>query len=94
VPQVQGGEIVARGVGDERGVAEALDGVEQAELGAGMGAFAAHDQAGARRPGIQVHEIGDLDHLSAVPGLPVGLAGLRTTRELPRSGGLWHAGAG
>jgi hypothetical protein len=75
VPQVRGGEIVAGGVGDERGVAQALDGVEQGELGAGMGAFAAHDQAGARRPGVQVHEIGDLDHLGAVPDLPARFAG-------------------
>jgi hypothetical protein len=75
VPQVQGGEVVAGRVGGERGVAQALDGVEQGQLGAGVGAFAAHDQAGAVWPPVEVDEIGDLGDLGAVAGLSVGFAG-------------------
>jgi hypothetical protein len=49
--------------------------VSNRELGAGVWAFAAHDQPGAIGPGIQVHQIGDLGHLGAVPDAAVGFAG-------------------
>ncbi|HET6948742.1 MAG TPA: hypothetical protein VFI47_00095 [Acidimicrobiales bacterium] len=56
-------------------MAEAFDGVEQGELGAGVGAFAAHDQAGALGPALQVHQFGDLDDLGAVADAAAGVAG-------------------
>jgi hypothetical protein len=34
-----------------------------------MGPLAAHDQPGTRRPGVQVDEAGELDHLGAVTSL-------------------------
>jgi len=37
LPELEGGDAVAGGVGDERGVPEPLNSVEQAELGAGRG---------------------------------------------------------
>lgn len=37
--------------------------------------FTAHDQPGARRPGIQVDQPGDLDHLCPVADLAAGFAG-------------------
>ena len=53
VAQLQGGDVVAVLVGDEGGVAVAL-GVEDLELGAGMGTLAAHDQPRALGPGGEV----------------------------------------
>ncbi len=69
------GDVVGGGVGDERGVPEAFDGVEQRQLGAGVRAFAAHDQPGALRPGVEVDELGELDDFSAVTTAAVGVDG-------------------
>ena len=55
-----------RGVGDEHLVAQAFDGVEQAQLGAGVGPFPAHDHPGAVGVGGQVDQVGELGDLGAV----------------------------
>ncbi len=66
--QLEAGDVVIVEVGDERCVAHAFDGVEQGELGAGVGALAAHDHPGPRRPGRQVHQVGELGDLCAGAG--------------------------
>ncbi len=43
MPQLQGGDVGVGLVGDEHLMAEPLGGVEQGELGAGVGSFAAGD---------------------------------------------------
>ena len=53
VAQLQGGDVGVVLVGDEGGVAVAGLAVEDRELGAGMGALAADDQAGALGPGAR-----------------------------------------
>jgi len=71
--ELERGDVVAGGVGDERGVPEPFDGVEQRQLGARVGAFTAHDQPGAGGPGVEVHELGELGDLGAVTMLAVGV---------------------
>ncbi len=52
--QLQGGDVVSGLVGDERGVGEPFDPVEQAELSAGVLTFTPHDQPDSVWPGIKV----------------------------------------
>ena len=73
--QLECGDIEAGLVGDERGVAEAFDRVEQRELCAGVRALAAHDQPGPFGPVGEVDEVGQLDHLGAVTAGAVGVDG-------------------
>ena len=73
--ELEHGDVVAGGVGDERGVPEPFDGVEQRQLGAGVWAFATHDQPGAVGPRVEVHQVGELDDLGAVTTLAVGVDG-------------------
>lgn len=54
-----------------------FDGVEQGELGPGVGTFPAHDQPGPDRPGVDVDQAGDLDHLSPWPKPAVAINSLR-----------------
>ena len=59
------------GVRDEAGVAEALAGVEQRELGARVRALPSTDEPGALRPGGEIDEVGELDHPRALPASAV-----------------------
>jgi hypothetical protein len=75
VSQLERGDVAAGGVGDEGGVAKAFDGVEQRELRARVWAVPAHDQPGAVRPRVQVHQLGELDDVGAVTVAATGLDG-------------------
>jgi hypothetical protein len=56
----------AGAVGDENLMAQAFDGVEEAELGAGVWPFAAHDHPGAVGVGGQVDQVDELGDLGPV----------------------------
>jgi hypothetical protein len=60
--------LPAGGVGEHAEDAVALD-VGDAELRAGVGAFAAQDQPGARRPGTEVDQAGGFSDPGTVAGL-------------------------
>jgi hypothetical protein len=79
----------AGAVGDEHLMPQALDGVEQAEQGAGMRSFPPHDHPRSIRVDRQVNQVGDLGDLRSVTQFPVeapqvderlGLPGLRPGR--------------
>src|SRR5436305_1872632 len=73
------------GRANERGVAQTVLGVEQRQLGAGVGAFLADDHPGSLRPGGQIQVAGDLGHPGPVTGLAVvfGRPTPRTLRPFP-----------
>jgi hypothetical protein len=54
-------------------VPEALDGVEEAELGTGVRTFPSADEASAIAPRAQVNEVGQLGHPGTCPGATVRL---------------------
>ena len=58
-----------------------------------MEVFTAHHQPGARRPGIQVDQPGDLDHLCPVADLAAGFAGGFPVLFLHEQEGAWEAPA-
>jgi hypothetical protein len=67
------GPAAAWGVGDEHLMTQPGDGVEQRQLRAGVGAFPAHDHAGATGVASPVNEVGDLGELGSVAQGAVGL---------------------
>jgi hypothetical protein len=71
VAQLQGGDVGVVLVGDEGGMAVPL-GVEDFELGAGVGTLAADDQPGALRPGGEVDVIAQLDDPGTIATRAVG----------------------
>ena len=74
VAEFQVGELTLFGVGDEAGDAAAVD-VGEAQLGAGMRAFLAGDDAHALGPAGQVEQAGQFGDPGAGPYLPVGVVG-------------------
>ena len=72
VAQLEGGDVGVGLVGDEHLMAEPFGGVEQGELGAGVGTFAAGDDPHPVTP-VVVDEVGELDQPGAVTTAAVGL---------------------
>jgi len=58
-------------------VAQAFDGVEQGQLRAGVGSFAAHEVAGAGRVAVVRDEAGQFTDFGAVAGFAVAVEGRR-----------------
>jgi len=71
--ELERGDVVAGGVGDERGVPESFHGVENDNWAPRVRTLAAHDQPGPRRPGVEVHQVGELGDFGAVAVLAVGI---------------------
>jgi hypothetical protein len=78
-------------VRDETRVPESLRGVEQAELGTGVGTLAPGDETCVFTPGGQVHEICELCHLSPVTDGPVRLERFDPVLFLEQQQGLSYA---
>jgi hypothetical protein len=60
---LDGSAALVAGVGEEHLVAHAFVLAEEGELGAGMRAFAAHDQAGAVRVAGKIDQVGQFGDL-------------------------------
>jgi hypothetical protein len=75
---------VVGGVGYKHLVAPAL-GVEEGEAGTGMGLLPPADRPGARRPGGEVQEIGELGDLGALAKNGPLCHSFNHQLELPRS---------
>ncbi len=69
--ELGGAAAGAGGVGEEHLMPQALVLVEQGELGSGVRALAAHDDAGVGRVAVQVDHAGQLGDLGAVTQCPV-----------------------
>jgi len=65
VPGFQERQLSGGGVGDEGLVTPAVGLLEQGQLGAGVGAFAAHDDPHPGRPGAQVEQPGEFGDIAA-----------------------------
>ena len=65
VESVEEADVVFWVIGDEDQVSVALD-IAEGELGAGMGQLTPDDHPGALAPARQVHQVGDLGHLSGL----------------------------
>src|SRR5207245_880301 len=75
VAGLQVGQVCVWGVGQEDLVAPAVW-VEEGEMGTGMRLLPPDDGPGARRPGRQLEQAGELGHLSTFPQLVVLVDGL------------------
>lgn len=74
--QLECGDVVAGLGGDERGVTEPFDRVEQRQLRARMGTLTPDDQPGPIGPGRQVDELGEFDDFGAVTTSAAGVDGV------------------
>lgn len=72
MPGLQERELANPGAGGERLIAITVLALEQAELSAGVGMFAAHDDSHAVRPAAQIQQSGDLGDIGMLADLPVG----------------------
>ncbi|MEX5309605.1 hypothetical protein RF650_09350 [Kocuria sp. CPCC 205297] len=76
MPGLEKGELAGRGVGDEGFVAPAVAFLEQRQLRAGVGAFAAHDDPHPGWPlgeNLRVDEAGQLGDVAALTNAAVGI---------------------
>ena len=91
VAELQGRDVASFRIGDEAGVPESLDRVEQGELGAGVGTLPSHDQPGLLRPGGQRDQVGEFDHPGAVTNRTIGLSGRDPVLLLDQGHGITYS---
>ncbi len=89
VPQLQRSDVIVGLVGDEHLMPEPLSGVEQRELRAGVGAFAAGDHPHPLTP-VVVVEVGELDQPGAVTTAAVSFDGRGPVLLLDQHEGVAH----
>jgi hypothetical protein len=91
VPQLERGDVVVGLVGDEHLMAEPLGGVEQGQLGAGVGSFATGDHPHPLTP-VVVEEVAQLDQPGTVTTGPVGFDRRHPIFLLYQHEGIAHGG--